>query len=148
MELESDISALNIPPNEICVIHPGPTSRWLTAKTKWDNKYAKQKRRVQILRGKEYIDAQTSGFLGGELAGEMPPPSALAGRPSVLMAMDEDDASKKHRKNILGWMWGFMGGKEDRDVEEDKEEKMRENGASAATMPVDLDVLDPEAGRL
>jgi hypothetical protein len=124
MEPPSSIPALNLSPVEICVIHPGPTSRWLTIKEKWDGKYVKQKRRVQLLRGKEYLEAQRQGFLGGELRGEMPPPSALAGRPSVMMAMEGDDITTGQKKNLAGWMWGFMGGKADREVEEGKEEAM------------------------
>jgi hypothetical protein len=51
--------------------------------------------------------------------GEMPPPSALAGRPSVQMAMEESlQEEKKKGKNFAGWMWGRMGGKEDREKEE------------------------------
>jgi hypothetical protein len=119
MEPESSIPALCQPPDHICVIHPGPTSRWLSAKTKWDRKYAKQKRRVQLLRGKEYLDAQARGFLGGELRGEMPPASALAGRPSILMAMEGDTAVP--RKNLAGWMWGIWGGMADREVEVGKD---------------------------
>jgi hypothetical protein len=129
MEPAADIPALNLPPHEICAIHSGPTALWLTAKTKWDLKYAKQKRRIQLLRGKEYLDAQIKGFLGGELRGETPPPSALAGRPSVLMAMEEDQAAGK--KNIAGWMWGVWGGKKDREVEVANEEK-KQNGPVAS----------------
>lgn len=117
MEAASEFAALKIPPEEICVIHPGPTKRWLSAKQKWDVKYAKEKRHVQLSRGKEYINAQKRGFLGGDLIGEMPPPSALAGRPSVQKALPEDETGKK-KKNLAGWVWGMMGGKEDREKEE------------------------------
>lgn len=82
MEPPHEIPALTIPAGEIGTIHPGPTKRWLAAKTKWDSKYARQKRRVQLRREEEYVRAQRGGFLGGDLMGERPPPSALAGRPS------------------------------------------------------------------
>ena len=118
MEPESETPALNLPPEQICVIHSGPTKRWLAAKQRWDVKYAKTKRRVQLARANEYIKAQKQGFLGGELAGETPPPSALAGRPSVQMAMEESHVEKPKRKNLVGWMWGMMGGKEDKEIEE------------------------------
>jgi hypothetical protein len=101
MESESEIAVLNIQANEICVIHSGPTKRWLTAKQAWDTKYSKQTRRVQLSRRKEYINAQNRGFLGGDLEGEMPPPSALAGRPSQ-MAIEEDTTQQKKRKNLAG----------------------------------------------
>jgi hypothetical protein len=123
MEPSADIPALNLPVDQICIIHPGPTKRWLAAKQKWDTRYAKQKRHVQLARGREYIEAQKRGFLGGKFVGEMPPPSALAGRPSVLMAMEESmQAEKKKGKNFAGWMWGRMGGKEDREKEEGLDE--------------------------
>jgi len=122
MEPASQIPALNIPPEEICVIHADPTKRWLNAKRIWDAKYAKQKRHVRLARRREYIEAQKRGFLEGGLVGESPPPSALAGRPSIQMAIAEDqDEPLKKRKNLAGWMWGRLGGKEDREKEEAKE---------------------------
>jgi len=119
MEPETDIPALNISADEICVIHSGPTKRWLLAKQRWDVKYAKQRRRVQLAWGREYIEAQSQGFLGGDLVGEAPPPSALAGRPSIQMAMVESHRIEQDkRKNLATWMWSNMGGKEDKVVEE------------------------------
>jgi hypothetical protein len=122
MEPASSTLALSLSPVEICVIHPGPTSRWLTVKEKWDGKYAKQKQRVQLLRGKEYLEAQRQGFLGGELQGEMPPPSALAGRPSVMMAMEGDDITTD-RKRI--WQDGCGGLWEGRQIERLRRERKR-----------------------
>jgi len=87
-----------------------------------------------LLRGTEYLEAQRQGFLGGELRGEMPPPSALAGRPSVMMAMEGDDNTTGRKKNLAGWMWGFMGGKADREVEEGKEEGIENHGTTEASM--------------
>lgn len=136
MEPASEIPALNLPADQICVIHPGPTKRWLIAKQKWDTRYAKVKRHVQLARGQEYIEAQKRGFLGGKLAGEMPPPSALAGRPSVQMAMEESmEHEKKKGKNFAGWMWGVMGGKEDREKEEGLE-KVKAGDDKLAAPPI------------
>lgn len=121
MEPASQIPALNIQPEEICIIHPGPTKPWLTAKNIWDVKYAKQKRHVQLAREREHIEAQKRGPPEGELAGETPPPSALAGRPSIQLSITEDhDEPHKKRKNLAGWMWARMGGKEDKEREETK----------------------------
>jgi hypothetical protein len=118
MEPPQEIPALNIPPDQICVIHTGPVKRWLAARRKWDIRYAKQKRRVQLAREREYAEARNQGFVGGDLADESPPPSALAGRPSVQMAMEENkDIEMRKRKNLAGWMWGIMGGQEDRERE-------------------------------
>ena len=121
MEPASQIPALNISPEKICVIYPSPTKCWLNAKQIWDVKYAKQTRHVRLAREREYIEAQKRGFLGGDLVGETPPPSALAGRPSIHMAMTEGQDEPLKRKNLVGWIWGRMGGKEDREKEERKE---------------------------
>ena len=78
-------------------------------------RYAKQKRHVQLAREREYFEAQQRGFLGGDLHGETPPPSALAGRPSVQMAIEESLWETRKRKNRAVSIWGTMCGKEDRD---------------------------------
>lgn len=81
-------------------------------------------------RGREYIEAQRRGFLGGELRGEMPPPSALAGRPSVQMAMEGSTVEKIERekkRNMMGWMWNFMGGMEDKEKEADRINVTKDN---------------------
>jgi hypothetical protein len=62
------------------------------------------------------------GFLGGDLVGERPPPSALAGRPSVGKAVEEGGRRLGRRKNVVGWMWGRLAGKEDKEKEEVKTE--------------------------
>ena len=135
MEPESQILCLNLPPEQICIIHSGPTKRWLTKKQKWDAKYAKQKRQVQVAREKECLEAHERGFLGGDLRGEMPPPSALAGRPSVRIAMKPAQETKR-RKNLAGWVWGLMGGKDDKVKEDYKAageeigEEQREQGCA------------------
>src|SRR5271170_1736730 len=117
MEPESSLPCLSLPPSQICVIHSSPTKRWLAKKQKWDVKYAKQKRKVQLARGREYVLAQERGFLGGDLRGERPPPSALAGRPSVRMAVKQGKGGEKGKRNFRGWVGGVMGGKEDRKKE-------------------------------
>ena len=84
-----------------------------------------------MARGREYIEAQKRGFLGGELRGEMPPPSALAGRPSVQMAMEGSVVEKRERekkRNIVGWMWNFMAGMEDKEKEQVKTEGVQASG--------------------
>jgi hypothetical protein len=124
MEPPEEIPALNIPTNEIGVINAVPTQRWLNAKEKWDRRYAKRKRRIQVLRAKEYVEAQKTGFLGGELAGEVPPPSALAGRPSVQMAMEGHQTVERRRtKNLAAGVWSRIGWKEDKVNEIGKDKK-------------------------
>jgi hypothetical protein len=138
MESPNEMPSLRIPPDQIGVIHSIPTKRWLNAKQKWDLRYAKEKRRVQLARGKEYIEAQKKGFLGGELAGELPPPSALAGRPSVQMAIEGSHVEmKRKKKNLVAWVWGTIGGKEDRENEEGKGEAVeKENNATPAAASI------------
>ena len=118
MEPASEIPSLKLSPDQICIPQPGPTNRWLAAKQKWNVKYAKQKRRVQLAWAREYAEALERGFLGGDLAGEMPPPSALAGRPNVQIAKERSHVRiGKKTKNMAGWMWGKMAGKEDSERE-------------------------------
>ena len=57
----------------------------------------------------------------------MPPPSALAGRPSVRMAMVQAQERRKKR-NLVGWMWSVMGGKKDKEKEKDKSVVKEANG--------------------
>ena len=81
----SQLPACNLSPNEIGVPKPIPISRWLAAKNTWDRKYAKEKRKVQLQRAKEmsrgYVDFPE---------GDVPPPSALAGRRSVKGGQEEE----------------------------------------------------------
>jgi len=121
MEPAHEIPALQIAASEIGVIHAGPTKRWLHAKAKWDAKYAKEKRRAQLARRQEYARAQKDGFLGGDLVGERPPPSALAGRP--IVAFEKHGIVGRKRKNFAGLVWGVLGGQEDKEKEGVKGDK-------------------------
>jgi hypothetical protein len=95
--------ALQLPPGEIGVIKEGPVRNWMAAKKLWDNKYSREKRRVQKQRAKEMAD----GFQGfGD--DEAPPPSALAGRRTIKMP--------KEAKRGLSWgmsLWSLWGSKHD-----------------------------------
>lgn len=66
--------------HDIGVIKPEPVRRWMEGKAKWDKKYAKAKRKVQVQRAKEIAEGGYLDFVapGGSL--DSPPPSALAGR--------------------------------------------------------------------
>ena len=99
MEPASDIPALNISLEEICVMHAGPTKRWLDAKQIWDDKYAKQNRKVRRAREREYLDASNRGLQYGDVMGETPPPSALAGRLRIQKERVRDQGEKN--KNIV-----------------------------------------------
>jgi hypothetical protein len=122
MEPESEIPALNIPSEKICVINSGPTKRWLARHQQWEKTFHKAKRQIQKQRAKEYLTAHQRGFVGA-WGGEMPPPSALAGRPSIQMAMEHaEEMAGKEGRNMFAYMWGWIGGSEDREHEEKKAE--------------------------
>ena len=95
----STLPALQIHPNEIGVIKPGPVRKWLAAKKEWDTKFAKEKRRIQKQRAKEM--AKGHQCFGGN---EIPPPSALAGRIGHYMPKEK---SKKRSIGMSLWsLWG------------------------------------------
>jgi len=121
MEPASEMPALNMAPEQICVIHPGPTKRWLAAQGKWDARYTKQTRRIKLAREREYAERHDGRFLGGDLDGERPPPSALAARPSTRKANEmirDIRLERQPRKNHAGWIWGTLCMKEDRKIME------------------------------
>ena len=99
----SSIAALQISPNEVGVIKPGPVSKWLEAKTHWDQKYAREKRKVQ----KQRIKEMARGFeeIGDD---EVPPPSALARRRGRHMPKE----SKKTKSMGLS-LWSLWGSSHD-----------------------------------
>jgi len=118
MEPESEMAALNIPASKICIINSTPTKRWLARHQQWEKTYHKAKRQIQAKRAKEYMIAHQQGFIGAWGGGEMPPPSALAGMPSVQMAMEHaEEMAGKEGRNIFAFMWGWIGGSEDREGE-------------------------------
>ena len=93
------IPALQMSANEVGVIKPGPVSNWLSAKKQWDQKYAREKRKVQKQRAKEM--AQDFQGFGND---EVPPPSALAGRRGLSMPKE---GKKKRSWGMSIWsLWG------------------------------------------
>lgn len=139
MEPPHEIPALNIPPDQICVAQAGPAKRWLTANQKWNIRYAKQKRRVQLARRRQYVEAQNRDTLDGGFADESPPASALAGRLGVQIEMKESkDTETRKRKNLAGWMWGVMGGQEDRERERVGSRSERDNHITRIAGGIDL----------
>ena len=100
----SSLPALQIQPNEIGVIKPGPVHKWMNAKQEWDKKYAKEKRRTQNRQAKEmaqgYQDFSTN---------DAPPPSALAGRRGLKMPKER----KKHSLSLGLRVWSSWGSSHD-----------------------------------
>ena len=99
----SSLPGLQMSPNEIGVIKSGPVRKWLEAKTHWDHKYAREKRKVQRQRIKE----MARGFdeIGDD---EVPPPSALARRRSKDMPKE----GKKTKSMGLS-LWSLWGSSHD-----------------------------------
>jgi len=80
----------------------GPVSKWMKAQSQWNNKFSKQKIKIQ----KQRIKDMQKGFEGFE--GETPPPTALAGR--RIKGMKAEKAKKR------SWgmsMWAGWGSKHD-----------------------------------
>ena len=95
----SSLFALQMSPNEIGVIKPGPVRKWLEAKKQWDSKFAKEKRKVQ----KQRIKEMAQGYQGfGD--DEVPPPSALAGRRG--MNIPKEGIKKRSWGMSLWALWG------------------------------------------
>ena len=112
----SSLAALQMSLNEIGVIKPGPVQKWLNAKKVWDQKYAREKRRVQKQRAKE----MAKGFQGfGD--DEVPPPSALAGRRGLNMPKE----AKKGRSWGMS-LWSLWGSSHDENTIEREEKADKE----------------------
>ena len=102
----TSMPALQMSANEVGVIKPGPVEKWLNAKKQWDQKYAREKRKVQKQRAKE----MAKGFQGfGN--DEVPPPSALAGRRGLDMPKEE-----KKRKSWGLSIWSLWGSSHDENT--------------------------------
>lgn len=124
LEPASQLPGCNLPPSEIGVIKEGPVKKWMAAKRKWDKQYASAKRRVQKQRAKELAQGyQTFGD------GEVPPPSALAGR-----RKHRDDAKEEKKKRSMGLsLWALWGSKHDEKTMKNEEEVDREPETAVAS---------------
>jgi hypothetical protein len=99
---KENLVALNLPRIDVGVPKTGPVSKWMHAQAQWNNKFSKQKIKIQ----KQRIKDIQKGFEGFE--GEVPPPTALAGR--RLKGMK----TEKPRKKSWGMaMWSGWGSKHD-----------------------------------
>ncbi|KAK8233497.1 acetyl-hydrolase [Phyllosticta capitalensis] len=103
MEPPEEIPLLHIPPSEIGIIKEGPVRKWMTVQERWAKKFEKEKRAVQSRR----IEEMAAGYEGFD--GEIPPPTALAGR-----RLKDKDLPRM--KKVKGWglaMWSGWGSKHD-----------------------------------
>ncbi|EHK99006.1 putative AB hydrolase superfamily protein C4A8.06c [Glarea lozoyensis 74030] len=104
LEPESELPACNLSPSEIGVIKAGPVKKWMAAKREWDTKYASEKRRIQKQRAKDMAEGYRE--FGN---GEVPPPSALAGRRKT-----GDDLKEAKKTRSMGMsLWALWGSKHD-----------------------------------
>lgn len=116
LEPPSQLAACTMKSEEIGVIKQAPVKKWMTAKKQWDTKYSSSKRSVQKRRAKEIAEGyQTFGN------GEVPPPSALAGR----RRKGDADREQKKTKSMGMSLWALWGSKHDektmvREAEADK----------------------------
>lgn len=104
LEPPSSFPALQMPASQVGAFNPVLVKRWLAAKQEWDDKFAKEKLRVQQQRMKElYHEFQT-------FKDEMPPPSSLAARraaPGVL-------PPRREKKSYLMMVWSHWASKHDK----------------------------------
>jgi hypothetical protein len=78
----------------------------MNAKRQWDTRYASAKRRVQQQRAKEMVEGyQNFGD------GEVPPPSALAGR-----RRRDEEREEKHGRSWGMSLWSLWGSKHDKNT--------------------------------
>jgi hypothetical protein len=124
LEPASELPGCNLPVNEIGVIKEGPIRKWMNAKKAWDTKYASAKRRVQKQRAKEMAKGyQQFGD------GEVPPPSALAGRRKA-----GEELKEEKRKRSTGMsLWALWGSKHDEKTIENEQEADKEPETTSAS---------------
>ncbi|KAI9840834.1 MAG: hypothetical protein M1838_003881 [Thelocarpon superellum] len=119
----SSLPALHLPPGEIGVIKAGPVQKWMAAKSKWDQKYAREKRRVQKQRAKDIL----AGYEDFE-NDDAPPPSALAARRRRDMGRE---AAKGRSWGMS--LWSLWGSSHDEKTIQREEKADKEPETSTAT---------------
>lgn len=107
LEHHSSLPGCCLSPSEIGVIKEGPVRKWMAAKLQWDTRYASAKRRVQKQRTKEMLEGYQ---IFGD--GEVPPPSALAGR----RRKGDLDRDEKHKMSWGMSLWSLWGSKHDKEA--------------------------------
>ncbi|KAL9604647.1 MAG: hypothetical protein Q9219_000367 [cf. Caloplaca sp. 3 TL-2023] len=119
----SSLPALQMSSNDVGVIKPGPVRKWMNAKKEWDNKFAREKRRIQKQRVKEMAQGY-QGF-GDD---EVPPPSALAGRRGLKV-----DKEAKQKRSWGMSLWSLWGSSHDQKTikREEKADKAPETSRTS-----------------
>jgi hypothetical protein len=99
---KEQLVALNLPRTDIGVPKSGPVNKWMKAQQQWNGKFAKQKLKIQ----KQRIKDMQKGY--DDFVGEIPPPTALAGRRVKGMKHE-----KRTKKSWAMAMWSGWGSKHD-----------------------------------
>ncbi|TVY37135.1 AB hydrolase superfamily protein [Lachnellula subtilissima] len=124
LEPASELPGCKMASSDIGVIKQGPVKKWMTAKMEWDTKFASSKRKIQKKRAKE----MAKGYQGfGD--GEVPPPSALAGR----IKTGENLKEEKKTRSMGMSLWALWGSKHDETTIEREQEADREPETAVAT---------------
>lgn len=95
---KEELEALTLPPLEVGAPKKGPVGKWMKAQEQWNTRFAKQKIKIQKQRMKD----MEKGFEGFD--GEMPPPTALAGR--RVKGMKPEKPKKKSWGMAMWSGWG------------------------------------------
>lgn len=101
LEPIANLSALQVPIDEIGVIKPGPVLRHIEAMDKWNSKYGKQRKKIQDRRMKD--KAHGLATIGND---EVPPPLALAGRRSRNAPEQREENKGRSWAMSLWSIWG------------------------------------------
>ncbi|KAK8097983.1 acetyl-hydrolase [Apiospora kogelbergensis] len=129
LEPEADLPSCKVSVDDVGVIKEGPVRKWLETRGQWDNRFSSVKTKIHKQRLKELV----AGF--ETFDGELPPPSALAGRRKV----GDEYAARKRRKSVGLALWSLWGSKHDEAT------KNREQGADK-TPDVKVATKDEGAG--
>ncbi|KAK7942795.1 uncharacterized protein PG986_011908 [Apiospora aurea] len=127
LEAEEDLPACKVSVNDVGIIKEGPVRKWLETRSQWDNRFSSAKTKIHKARLKELI----AGYETFE--GELPPPSALAGR----RKMGDKYAGLKRRKSMGLALWSLWGSKHD---------EMTKNREQVADKAPDVKVATKDEG--
>lgn len=116
----SELPGCTMPRELVGVVKEGTVKKWLKQKNEWDRRYASTKKKVH----KKFVQDLIVGYEGfGD--GELPPPSALAGR---RKKNDKEVTGVAKRAKSVGLaMWSGWGSKHDK-MTMDREEKAEKDG--------------------
>ncbi|KAJ5223874.1 Alpha/beta hydrolase fold-3 [Penicillium chermesinum] len=122
----SSYPVLQFPREKIGSVNPELIRKWLVAKNEWDQRFAKEKLRVQRHRIKE----MAHGFQ--DFGDEVPAPSSLAARRAAPGVMPKHTS----KKNYGMMLWSGWGSKHDEHTIE-REKKAQKAGRPSTRQSVD-----------